>query len=56
VQAIAVKAPAKHSPDEQIQRQVFGHPWNVQTEAMEMLLRLLRDLPGSLAYLRRHAA
>lgn len=29
---------------------------NVQTEAMEMLLRLLRDLPGSLAYLRRHAA
>jgi putative zinc finger/helix-turn-helix YgiT family protein len=29
---------------------------NVQTEAMEMLLRMLRDLPGSLAYLRRHAA
>jgi putative zinc finger/helix-turn-helix YgiT family protein len=29
---------------------------NVQTEAMEMLLRLLRDLPGSLAYLRQHAA
>ena len=29
---------------------------NVQTEAMEMLLRLLRDLPGSLDYLRRHAA
>jgi putative zinc finger/helix-turn-helix YgiT family protein len=29
---------------------------NVQTEAMEMLLRLIRDLPGSLAYLRRHAA
>jgi len=29
---------------------------NVQTEAMEMLLRLLRDVPGSLDYLRRHAA
>lgn len=29
---------------------------NVQTEAMEMLLRLLRDLPGSLAYLRQNAA
>ena len=29
---------------------------NVQTEAMEMLLRLIRDLPGSLAYLRQHAA
>jgi putative zinc finger/helix-turn-helix YgiT family protein len=29
---------------------------NVQTEAMEMLLRLLRDLPGSLDYLRQHAA
>jgi putative zinc finger/helix-turn-helix YgiT family protein len=29
---------------------------NVQTEAMEMLLRLIRDLPGSLQYLRRHAA
>lgn len=29
---------------------------NVQTEAMEMLLRLIRDLPGSLDYLRRHTA
>jgi putative zinc finger/helix-turn-helix YgiT family protein len=29
---------------------------NVQTEAMEMLLRLLRDLPGSFDYLRQHAA
>lgn len=29
---------------------------NVQTEAMEMLLRLIRDLPGSLDYLKRHAA
>jgi putative zinc finger/helix-turn-helix YgiT family protein len=29
---------------------------NVQTESMEMLLRLIRDLPGSLDYLRRHAA
>jgi hypothetical protein len=29
---------------------------NVQTEAMEMLLRLIRDLPGSLDYLRQHAA
>jgi putative zinc finger/helix-turn-helix YgiT family protein len=29
---------------------------NVQTEAMEMLLRLLRDLPGSLDYLRQRAA
>ena len=27
----------------------------VQTEAMEMLLRLIRDLPGSLDYLSRHA-
>lgn len=29
---------------------------NVQTEALEMLLRLIRDLPGSIDYLRRHAA
>jgi putative zinc finger/helix-turn-helix YgiT family protein len=29
---------------------------NAQTEAMEMLLRLLRDLPGSLDYLRQHVA
>ena len=29
---------------------------NVQTEAMEMLLRLIRDLPGSLDYLRRQSA
>ncbi len=29
---------------------------NVQTEAMEMLLRLIRDLPGSFEYLRRQAA
>ena len=29
---------------------------NVQTAAMEMLLRLIRDLPGSVDYLRRHAA
>jgi putative zinc finger/helix-turn-helix YgiT family protein len=29
---------------------------NVQTAAMEILLRLIRDLPGSLQYLRRHAA
>jgi putative zinc finger/helix-turn-helix YgiT family protein len=29
---------------------------NVQTEAMEMLLRILRDVPGSLEYLRRQAA
>jgi len=29
---------------------------NVQTEAMEMLLRLIRDVPGSIEYLRRHAA
>jgi putative zinc finger/helix-turn-helix YgiT family protein len=29
---------------------------NVQTEAMEMLLRLMRDLPGSIDYLRRQAA
>lgn len=28
---------------------------NVQTESMELLLRLLRDLPGSFDYLRRHA-
>jgi putative zinc finger/helix-turn-helix YgiT family protein len=29
---------------------------NVQTAAMDMLLRLIRDLPGSLDYLRAHAA
>ncbi len=29
---------------------------NVQTAAMDLLLRLIRDLPGSLNYLRRHAA
>ena len=29
---------------------------NVQTAAMDILLRLIRDLPGSLDYLRAHAA
>ncbi len=29
---------------------------NVQTAAMDLLLRLLRDVPGSLEYLRRRAA
>lgn len=29
---------------------------NVQAAAMDMLLRMIRDLPGSLAYLRKHAA
>jgi putative zinc finger/helix-turn-helix YgiT family protein len=29
---------------------------NAQSAAMDILLRLIRDLPGSLAYLRRHAA
>ena len=29
---------------------------NVQTEAMDVLLRLIRDVPGSLEYLRDHAA
>lgn len=29
---------------------------NVQTAAMDMFLRLIRDLPGSLDYLRHHAA
>lgn len=29
---------------------------NVQTAALDVLLRLIRDLPGSLAYLRNHAA
>jgi putative zinc finger/helix-turn-helix YgiT family protein len=29
---------------------------NVQTAAMDMLLRLIRDLPGSIDYLRSHAA
>jgi putative zinc finger/helix-turn-helix YgiT family protein len=29
---------------------------NVQTAAMDVLLRLLRDLPESLRYLKRHAA
>ncbi len=28
----------------------------VQTAALDILLRLIRDLPGSLDYLRRHAA
>jgi putative zinc finger/helix-turn-helix YgiT family protein len=29
---------------------------NVQTEAMDTLLRLIRDLPGAINYLRGHAA
>lgn len=29
---------------------------NVQTAAMDMLLRLLRDLPGGIEYVRGHAA
>ena len=29
---------------------------NAQTAAMDVLLRLIRDLPGSIDYLRRHAA
>jgi putative zinc finger/helix-turn-helix YgiT family protein len=29
---------------------------NVQSAAMDTLLRLIRDLPGSLEYLRKHAA
>jgi putative zinc finger/helix-turn-helix YgiT family protein len=29
---------------------------NVQTASMDMLLRMIRDLPGSLDYLRRYAA
>jgi HTH-type transcriptional regulator/antitoxin MqsA len=29
---------------------------NVQTAALDVLLRLIRDLPGSVAYLRAHAA
>ena len=29
---------------------------NVQTAAMDVLVRLIRDLPGSVEYLRRHAA
>lgn len=29
---------------------------NVQTAAMDVLLRLIRDVPGNLAYLRRRAA
>ena len=29
---------------------------NVQTASMDMLLRMIRDLPGSLEYLRKHAA
>ena len=29
---------------------------NVQTAALDVLLRLLRDVPGSLEYLRKHAA
>ena len=28
---------------------------NVQTGAMDLLLRILRDVPGSIAYLRKHA-
>jgi len=29
---------------------------NVQTEAMDTLLRLIRDVPGTIAYLRRQVA
>ena len=29
---------------------------NVQTAVMDVLLRMIRDLPGSLEYLRKHAA
>ena len=29
---------------------------NVQTAAMDVLLRMIRDLPGSIEYLRKHAA
>jgi len=29
---------------------------NVQTEATDTLLRLIRDVPGSIEYLRHHAA
>jgi putative zinc finger/helix-turn-helix YgiT family protein len=29
---------------------------NVQTAAMDILLRMIRDLPGSIDYLRHHAA
>jgi putative zinc finger/helix-turn-helix YgiT family protein len=29
---------------------------NAQTEAMDTLLRLIRDLPGTIEYLRAHAA
>ena len=29
---------------------------NVQTDAMDTLLRLIRDLPGTIEYLRAHAA
>ena len=29
---------------------------NVQTAAMDVLVRMIRDLPGSLDYLRKHAA
>ena len=29
---------------------------NVQTAAMDILVRLIRDLPGSIDYLRAHAA
>jgi putative zinc finger/helix-turn-helix YgiT family protein len=29
---------------------------NVQTAAMDILLRIVRDLPGSVEYLRSHAA
>ena len=29
---------------------------NVQTAAMDLLLRMIRDLPGSLDYLRKYAA
>jgi putative zinc finger/helix-turn-helix YgiT family protein len=29
---------------------------NVQTASMDVLLRMIRDVPGSLEYLRKHAA
>jgi hypothetical protein len=39
-------------------RQVVLHPTQriVSSSPMDVLLRLIRDLPGSLEYLREHAA
>lgn len=36
--------------------EIYRAKYNVQTASMDMLLRMIRDVPGSLDYLRKHAA